>query len=62
MKNDLHSINKEQGLYVLRCGTGYTCLGFQVCEDRNRKLSAELKIHLTGARLGTKKHYFDHLP
>lgn len=61
MKNDLYSINKEQGLYVLKCGTGYTCLGFQVCEDRTRKLSEELKIHLAGARQATKKHYFNYL-
>lgn len=61
MKNDLHSINKEQGLYVLKCGTGYTCLGFQVCEDRTRKLAEELKIHLTGATQATKKHYLDYL-
>jgi hypothetical protein len=57
MKTDLISINKEQGLYVLKCGAGFTCLGFQVSEDRTARLSDELKIHLSNARQGTKKHY-----
>lgn len=28
----LHSINQEQRLYVLKCGGGYSCLGFDVAE------------------------------
>jgi hypothetical protein len=38
----LHSINQEQRLYVLPCGDGFTCLGFDVCFDRHTKLSAWL--------------------
>ena len=29
---DLHSINAEQRRYVLNCGKGYSCLGFDVAE------------------------------
>jgi hypothetical protein len=38
----LESINADQGLYVLREGRGFTCLGFEVCERRTLALAAEL--------------------
>jgi hypothetical protein len=28
-------LNVEQALYVIPCGTGYSCLGFDVCLSRN---------------------------
>lgn len=40
---NLDSINSAQKLYVLNAGSGYTCLGFEVCATRTRKLIAELK-------------------
>lgn len=61
MKTDLISVNKEQGVYVLKCGTGVSCLGFHVCEDRTARLSDELKIHLDNTRQGTKKHYLNYV-
>lgn len=35
-------VNVEQGLYVIDCGAGYSCLGFQVCLDRIARLAKEL--------------------
>lgn len=37
-----HKINKEQRLYVLKCGSGYSCLGFDVLDRRASRLAAEL--------------------
>lgn len=54
----LHSINKEQGLFVLSAGKGFSCLGFDVCQNRTEKLAAELGMpELVPARKGTKKAY-----
>lgn len=36
------TINEEQRLYVIPCGEGYTCLGFDVCEKRTVALAREL--------------------
>jgi hypothetical protein len=42
------TINTEQRLFVIPCGegedAGYTCLGFDVCEDRITRYAAELGI------------------
>ena len=38
--SDLHSINHAQGVYVMRCGSGFSCLGFDVAE---RKRAAVLQ-------------------
>lgn len=40
--SDLHSINAEQRLYVLNCGAGFTCLGFDVAETRRKAYLAWL--------------------
>lgn len=39
----LDKINAEQELYVIDCGHGYTCLGFDVCLNRSRKIAAWLR-------------------
>lgn len=36
------TLNEEQRLYVIPCGDGYTCLGFDVCEKRAVALAREL--------------------
>jgi hypothetical protein len=36
------TINEEQGLYVIPCGKGFSCLGFDVCLERATKLSGWL--------------------
>jgi len=54
----LNSINKEQQLFVLNCGSGFTCLGFDVCQDRTIALAKELGMEdLIPKKKGTKKAY-----
>lgn len=36
------TLNREQALFVIPCGQGYSCLGFDVLEDRAARLAAEL--------------------
>ena len=36
------TINEEQRLFVIPCGKGYTCLGFDVCKERSDKLAGWL--------------------
>lgn len=40
--NSSVTLNHDQQLYVIPSGNGYSCLGFQVCEDRATALAAEL--------------------
>lgn len=37
------TVNAEQELYVIPCGGGYTCLGFDVCLNRSRALRTWLE-------------------
>ena len=53
----LHSIDKEQKLYVLAEGSGYSGLGFQVCQDRMARLANEMKVPVPVVELGTEEHY-----
>jgi len=59
-QSKLTRINTEQRLYVLRCGTGFSCLGFGVCETRKAALAEELDFTLSGHRPGTKKAYTEY--
>lgn len=36
------TLNDEQRLYVIPCGTGHTCLGYDVLQERAVNLAAEL--------------------
>jgi hypothetical protein len=47
------TLNAEQKLFVIPSGSGYSCLGFQVCEDRAIRLGSELvKVcHSSGFRI-----------
>jgi len=38
------SINEDQRLYVIPCGRGYTCLGFDVLMARHNALAAWLRL------------------
>jgi hypothetical protein len=38
-------INRTYGLYVLPCGEGFTCLGFDVCYDRTCRMVDWLRRH-----------------
>ena len=57
--NSLHSINLEQGLYIIKCGTGYTCLGFDFAHNLAVKLAEWLKRPELAptAPLGTAEHW-----
>lgn len=60
--SDLHSINAEQRLYVLKCGAGYTCLGFDVAEKRRKAYlgwlgNGDLGLATIGASVGTAEAY-----
>lgn len=57
MKTDLVNTNSSQRLYVLTCGGGYSCLGFDVCQERSEKLAAELGITFMQHPIGTEAHY-----
>ncbi len=49
-------INKEQRLYVIPCGNGYTSLGFDVLDKRASAFAKELNFEWK-ERKGTKKAY-----
>lgn len=55
----LIKINAEQRLYVLSCGPKYvSCLGFDVCEERKRRLSLELGVALAACHpVGSSEAY-----
>jgi hypothetical protein len=55
--SDLKSINAEQGLYVLKCGSGFSCLGFEVTQERMTRLANEMGVPVPVATLGTAEHY-----
>ena len=51
-------INREQRLFVLPAGdSGFSCLGFEVCEERTRKLATELAVKPLPHRKGTRQAY-----
>ena len=35
-------VNNEQQLFVIKCGEGFSCLGFDVCQKRTISLKSEL--------------------
>lgn len=48
-------INRKQRLFVLPVnGGGYSCLGFDVCEERLRGLATEMKVQPVPHRKGTR--------
>jgi hypothetical protein len=50
-------LNKEQSLYVIPTGNGFTCLGFDVCLNRSNKLAIELGLTPKNIRRGTIAAY-----
>jgi hypothetical protein len=44
------TVNEEQRLFVIPCGGGYSCLGFDVCKER----SAKIEGWILGQDLGAK--------
>ena len=54
---DLHSINAEQRLYVLNCGKGYSCLGFDVAERWRAGYLKWLNMPCEPVEIGTEDAY-----
>lgn len=62
MKAQKVTTNKEQELYVIPCGTGYSCLGFDVLIKRRNALANELgRTDLTKEKRGTLKAYVEYM-
>ena len=58
MKNSAKiTVNKKQELYVIPCGNGFTCLGFDVCLNRIGKLAKEMGIEAKNVKRGTIAAY-----
>lgn len=49
-------INKEQQVYVIPAGKGFSCLGFDVCIDKGKLLAKELGVPFSPRR-GSLKAY-----
>ena len=63
-KNNQVKINRQQRLFVIPAsGGGFTCLGFDVCEQRLSGLANELRIDPMPHRKGTRAAYraYQHL-
>ena len=56
MQNEI-TLNTDQELYVIPCGKGFTCHGFDVVEEKIAKLSAELGPIESPAERGTIERY-----
>ena len=51
-------VNRQQKLFVIPVtGGGFSCLGFDVCEQRIRGLATELNVKPQPHRLGTRAAY-----
>lgn len=58
---DRISINKEQELYVIPCGKGFTCLGFDVVLRKIKALSEELNIVCLDYKRGSIDAYIQYM-
>ena len=58
--SDFHSINRKQRLYVLKSGSGFSCLGYDVAEKRRVALWAWVGQECPAIRKGSRKHYEDY--
>lgn len=51
------TVNNDQELFVIKIRNGYTCLGFDVCLNRQKKLADELNIPLLPHERGSIESY-----
>ena len=57
-KNNQVKINRQQRLFVIPAGNGgFSCLGFDVCEDRLSGLASEMNAQPQPHRKGTRTAY-----
>jgi len=54
------TVNQEQRLYVIPCGGGYSCLGFDVCLERAQRLALSLRQPAPSAAPGSMDLYADY--
>jgi hypothetical protein len=62
-KHNLEKINADSKLYVLKCGKGFSCYGFDVVERKTKALQIETNIPLTydNPQIGTPEHYYNYM-
>jgi hypothetical protein len=53
----LHSINSESRLYVMPCGDGYSCYGFDVLDRIARGVAKWANVRAPAAEPGTREHF-----
>lgn len=51
------TINETQRLFVIPCGNGYTCMGFEYLDQMNKAIRNELAMALPSAPIGTIEQY-----
>lgn len=63
MKTEKVTVNKTQRLYVIPCGGGYSCLGFDVADKWARAAAREMnRPNLAPtSKPGTLKHYAEYV-
>lgn len=54
---ELHSINEPARLYVMPCGGGFSCYGFDVLDRKARAVAAWAKVAPPLATIGTRGHF-----
>lgn len=54
---NFHSVNNEQGLYVMKVAGGYTTYGFEVLDRKARAVAAWSKVIPPVAAPGTRAHF-----
>ena len=54
------TVNSDQKLYVIPCGSGYSCLGFDVCRERAERLALSLRLPSPVHAPGTLELYAEY--
>jgi hypothetical protein len=54
------TVNHDQRLYVIPCGNGYTCYGFDNLETRIAQLCDALELVAPSSPVGTPERYADY--
>mgnify|MGYP000852430529 FL=1 len=60
MSNEIR-INTDQRLFVIPCGSGYSCLGFDVERRQTAAIRAELGLPSSTLDAGTLEAYAEHV-
>lgn len=55
--SELARINRQQRLYVIKAGEGFSCLGFDYAEKQRMAILAWLGMDREAMRVGTRKHW-----